>query len=499
MPETEDVPERFGLAPRRGDASGEARVARLGCAALTALLCGELLLRRGFAHRSLGEFLGAGFDRVYVTEFALALLLPGAVFLWLRRRPAVPGLVPILLFLTWGAGHAAFGFAQGGETEAGLVFRQSALAAYATFYLLGAIYFAGAERAFKRAACAALGTSVALALLDALAQALVEAAPRRGLENLYFGQCTLAAGLLGFGYACICVKGWAPRAACLLAAALLLWRQAHHAQSAVALGLLAAVAGLLLVSVLAARKPDPANASRFATPRRAGLLAAAFAICAGLGLFLLRGGEAGQEPAAWRPGLYAEALARYQAAALDESARNDWPRGRGPDERAPEAARLYAALDGLPSPNAKNNAWRLLVWRKMLADGSGGHFFAGAGVGRAWRYEALAVTNYYAGDPRLGLDPHNSYLALLYRYGLIGVALVAWWALAWLRAAWAALKGGGDPWLEGVLLFCFYGAAFASVTVTLEGPAYAVPLWLAAGLSAARGGSVDFRGRADTL
>lgn len=494
MPVMEDVQTRFGLAPQQGDAAGEARVAALGCAALTALLCGELLLRRGFAHRSLGEIFGAAFEKVYVTEFALALLLPGAIFLWLRKRPPVPGLLPLLLFLLWGAGHAAFGFVGG---EPGLVFRQSALAAYASFYLLGAVYFANAERAFKRAAVAVLGAAVALALLDTIAHALVEAAPRRGLENLYFGQCTLAAGLLGFGYAAICANGWTSRTACLLAAALLGWRQAQHAQSAVALGLLAAVGGLLLLALLAPWKPEPANASSYATLRRAGALAAAFTLCVGLTLFVQRGGEAGEESAAWQPDLYLQALGRYEDATLDESERDEWPRGRGPDELAPEAARLYAALDGLPSPSAKNNGWRLLVWRRMVTVTYEGHPIVGAGVGRAWRYEALAATNYYSGDPHLGLDPHNSYLALLYRYGWAGIALLVWWALAWLRAVWSAVRRGGDPWLEGALLFCFYGAAFAFVTVALEGPAYAAPLWLAAGLAAAR--SIAFHGRTDTI
>ncbi|MCK6470628.1 MAG: O-antigen ligase family protein [Planctomycetes bacterium] len=496
MPETDIAQQRFGLAPRKGDAAGEAQVAGLGSAALTALLCGELLLRRGFAHRSLGETFGAALERVYVTEFALALLLPGALFLWLRRRPAVPGLVPLVLFLIWGAGHAVAGFTHG---EAGLVFRQSALAAYASFYLLGAIYFANAERAFKRAAVAVLGTAVALALLDTIAHALLDAAPLRGLENLYFGQCTLAAGVLGFGYAAVCVKGWARRKACLLALALLLWRQAQHVQSAVALGLVAAMAGLLVLGALAAWKAESVNASRCATLRRSGALAAALTLCAGLSAFVLRGGEAGRESAAWNPSLYSQALGRYEAGKLEESARDGWPRGRGPDELAPEAARLYAALDELPSPSAKNNAWRLLVWRCILSDGLHGHPIRGAGVGRAWRYEALSVTNYFSGDPHLGLDSHNSYLALLYRYGVVGIALLVWWALAWLRAVWAALRRGSDPWLEGALLFCFYGAAFASVTVALEGPAYAVPLWLAAGLAAARSGSVDFRERADTI
>lgn len=496
MPVTEDVQTRFGLAPRQGDAAGEARVAALGCAALTALLCGELLLRRGFAHRSLGEIFGAAFGKVYVTEFALALLLPGALFLWLRRRPAVPGLLPVLLFLIWGAGHAAVGFTHG---EKGLVFRQSALAAYASFYLLGAIYFANAERAFKRAVCAVLGTAVALALLDTIAHAFVDDAPRRGLENLYFGQYTLVAGLLGFGYAAVCVKGWARCAACLLAAALLLWRQAHHAQSVVALGLLAAVAGLFFLGALAERVSGERPLPQRDTVIRATFFGLGMMIAVLIALPLLsRAKHSVEEVAAWYPGVYTDALSRYEDAALDDAARDAWPRGRGPDELAPETARLYAALDELPSPSAKNNAWRLLVWRRMLADCFDGHPILGAGVGRAWHYEALAATNYYAGDAHLGLDPHNSYLTLLYRYGLVGVALLCWWALAWLRAVWAALRRASDPWLEGALLFCFYGAAFASVTVALEGPAYAVPLWLAAGLAAARG-SVDFRERADTI
>jgi len=70
------------------------RLAAIGRWVLLLLLAGHLLLRREFAHRSVGELVGAPggwLGRAYITEVLLLLLLPVAVALAWRQatlRPA---------------------------------------------------------------------------------------------------------------------------------------------------------------------------------------------------------------------------------------------------------------------------------------------------------------------------------------------------------------------------------------------------------------------------
>ena len=66
--------------------------------------------------------------------------------------------------------------------------------------------------------------------------------------------------------------------------------------------------------------------------------------------------------------------------------------------------------------------WRLLLWRRMWLDWAHGSPIQGAGVGRVWAYnEAFKQTNFHYEQDAGGLNPHNSYLHVLYRFGAIGL------------------------------------------------------------------------------
>ena len=123
----------------------------------------------------------------------------------------------------------------------------------------------------------------------------------------------------------------------------------------------------------------------------------------------------------------------------------------------------------------------------MTRDWHAGRSIVGAGVGKAWFYRALYSTGFHYGDEREGLDPHNSYLNMLYRYGLIGLLLLLGSIAVVFSAAFRVLKReNGDPFLEGLLMYCGYTVMFAFFTVSLEGPAYSMPFWIALGAVYAR-------------
>src|SRR5437868_9212095 len=131
---------------------------------------------------------------------------------------------------------------------------------------------------------------------------------------------------------------------------------------------------------------------------------------------------------AWSPGIYTKLLRIYR----DTDAPSDPseyvfsrrpPLGQQQPQLVsdPEVYKLEAVYESAigESVSVADNVWRLLVWRRKAID-TIHHPIAGAGVGFPWFYEALYHTQFHYGEAREGLDPHNSYLNMLYRYGLIG-------------------------------------------------------------------------------
>jgi O-antigen ligase len=125
----------------------------------------------------------------------------------------------------------------------------------------------------------------------------------------------------------------------------------------------------------------------------------------------------------------------------------------------------------------------------------------GAGVGKPWFYEALYHTNFHYGEERLGLDPHNSFLNTLYRFGLVGFGLLIGAIVSTLVVVIKALRRSatGDVLLEGLTLYFFYTVIFSNFTVALEGPAYSMPFWLTLGLMYARARQLLFAADSDLI
>jgi O-antigen ligase len=87
------------------------------------------------------------------------------------------------------------------------------------------------------------------------------------------------------------------------------------------------------------------------------------------------------------------------------------------------------------------------------------------------------------------IDPHNSYVALLCRTGIIGFCLLAF--IMWNTVlALTRLKRriGGEPqnaFVVDCLLGCFVAiSVYASMNVTLETPYHGIFFWLFVGITA---------------
>lgn len=479
--------------------------ASIGRWVLLLLLAGHLLLRREFAHRNVGElfsligitppaFLAYGF----VTEVTLLVLLPLAFLtLWRTANRGLappgeatlqfgmgPGAVLALAFLLWCGGHAVAGFFREPH-DTYLIFRQSALGAYALIFLYTFVFFGNQARYVRQAAAFAVAVAVACAALDTAGLL----APRPGTAGQYpdehlFGQQTLPLGILALGLYIIYMNNVPWRVLAVLALAFVGWREGRRVpQSAVVMGMAGALAAYILFGAALAWK------GQTYTLKRAVLLAALFGA-----LFLayrtVYKVETAQktEMRAWSPKTYEALFAVYDYTRppAEPSMRSlRPPYDLVSDPEAYKLAEVYDLAQRAGGVSVVNNVWRLLVWRRMLMDFQSGHPVLGAGVGKAWFYPALYQTRFHYGEAREGLDPHNSFLNVLYRYGAVGLALLLALVISVLFTAWKALRIQpllGDALLEGLVLFFAYSAVFAFFTVSLEGPSYALPFWISLGL-----------------
>jgi len=132
--------------------------------------------------------------------------------------------------------------------------------------------------------------------------------------------------------------------------------------------------------------------------------------------------------------------------------------------------------------------FRLLVWRDMLRELFNEKAIFGFNFGKPLRSESIEITGMAYGEwTRDGwVAAHNSYLEVIYRSGLIGVALIVimFVVLFQLIVLFVRRKS-----LTGIFLISIivYWLAVASVYVTFELPYSAISFWTFFGFASAYG------------
>lgn len=130
-----------------------------------------------------------------------------------------------------------------------------------------------------------------------------------------------------------------------------------------------------------------------------------------------------------------------------------------------------------------DSLWRELFWKAIL------HLWNQAPVfGVGFGYDFMRVQPFLTGTPGERGDPHNSYLAIGARMGVVGIglllALFGCYFLMMLRSS--RQNSGPSKLLSSLLLGDFVAVAvFASMNVTLEGPFEGGLLWMCVGMGLA--------------
>ncbi|MFN8150892.1 MAG: O-antigen ligase family protein [Solirubrobacterales bacterium] len=156
----------------------------------------------------------------------------------------------------------------------------------------------------------------------------------------------------------------------------------------------------------------------------------------------------------------------------------------GPDSEA-QLSREITSLGGGDSSESANVRWRLAYWQELLSRVPSDPLL-GVGFGQPAAFTWHGVKyDYRDNDPNTSFNvagPHNSFVAWIYRLGVIGFAALALIIFLAVRNVWRALRGGAlDPARRTMLVSLVAWLGGASVVVgfneTLTGPFLSIFFW----------------------
>ncbi len=145
-----------------------------------------------------------------------------------------------------------------------------------------------------------------------------------------------------------------------------------------------------------------------------------------------------------------------------------------------------ASGQGSPSVWVENNnaVFRLLIWRDMLTELVNEKPIFGFSLGRPLRSRSLEMLHWGDGDwARDGwIEPHNSYLHIIYRTGIVGILLISSFLFILFKMIkhFILIKSTTGILLCGIIINWFVAANFL---VILELPYTAIPIWTIYGMT----------------
>jgi O-antigen ligase len=130
-----------------------------------------------------------------------------------------------------------------------------------------------------------------------------------------------------------------------------------------------------------------------------------------------------------------------------------------------------------------NNRYRLLWWKNVVIDTWEGNPVFGLGFGHDLA-KSFAQEYNPEGSEEFGVrSPHNIFLSVFGRLGLVGLAVWSAFCAVLLRETWRSLHHDADGMLWALWCSLWVILIGASLGVVLEGPMGAVPFWTLLGLA----------------
>jgi hypothetical protein len=127
-------------------------------------------------------------------------------------------------------------------------------------------------------------------------------------------------------------------------------------------------------------------------------------------------------------------------------------------------------------PKTKSVTWRLLVWTDMMEELIRDRLLFGANFGVPFRSKRVEKLQWEHGVRTGWLDPHNSFIHILYRSGLVGLISIVVLAAMIVRLTRDAIRSRRFDCilLLGIL---YYWPIVSFFEVILELPYFAIPFW----------------------
>lgn len=125
-----------------------------------------------------------------------------------------------------------------------------------------------------------------------------------------------------------------------------------------------------------------------------------------------------------------------------------------------------------------NMLWRAFVWQDALDELFSTNLLFGVNFGKPFRSKSIEALHWDYGYGRVGwIEPHNSYVHILYRGGLIGILFVFIIFTFFIRTSVIFFKSRN---YVGILFnsIILHWLFFAFFNVFLELPYYAIPFWI---------------------
>lgn len=128
-----------------------------------------------------------------------------------------------------------------------------------------------------------------------------------------------------------------------------------------------------------------------------------------------------------------------------------------------------------------NILWRLFAWRDMVKEVITSKAVFGIDFGKPFRSETIETIRWADGEWVGWLEPHNSYVHVLYRAGIAGIVLIGFlvFGIACMIQRVIHVKLYLGIFLIAIILYWFTAVSFG---VILELPYYAIPFWSLFGL-----------------